>query len=179
MKINPSNPGLDLLKHLENNSQPNKGAEKKHETKKDEYVPGDKEKVNTYEKDITRLKEKSEEAYKSLRIIVTQLLERQGYTVEKLESKDPDYQVEIDETARKEAAELIADDGPLGAEAVSQRIVDFALAISGGDKSRLDKLKGAIDQAFQEVENKLGALPEVSQDTYDLIMEKLDRWAEE
>ena len=93
MKINPSNPGVDLLKNLGNTRQQNKGAEKKPETKKDEYVPGDKEKVNTYEKDIARLKEKSEEAYKSLRVIVTQLLERQGYTVEKLESKDPDYQM--------------------------------------------------------------------------------------
>jgi len=39
--------------------------EQKPETKKDEYVPGDKEKVTIYEKDIARLKEKSEEAYKS------------------------------------------------------------------------------------------------------------------
>jgi len=179
MKINPSNPGVDLLKNLGNTIQQNKGSEQKPETKKDEYVPGDKEKVNTYEKDIAKLREKSEEAYKSLRIIVTQLLERQGYTVEKLESKDPDYQIEVDETARKEAAELIADDGPLGAEAVSDRIVDFALAISGGDKTRVEKLKEAVDIAFKEVEQKLGTLPEVSQKTYDLIMEKLDRWAEE
>ena len=99
--------------------------------------------------------------------------------MEKLESKDSDYQLEVDETARKEAAELIVDDGPLGAEAVSDCIVDFALAISGGDKTRVEKLKEAVDIAFKEVEQKLGTLPEVSQKTYDLIMEKLDRWAEE
>jgi len=71
MKINLSKPGVDLLKHLENNSQQNKGAEQKLETKKDEYVPGDKEEITTYEKDIAKLKVKSEEAYKSLGIIVT------------------------------------------------------------------------------------------------------------
>ena len=179
MKINPSNPEVNLLKNLENNKQQGKGAEQKPEPKKDEYVPGDKESVTTYEKDIAKVQEESEKAFKSLRAIVTQLMERQGYTVEKLENKDADYQIEVDDIAREEAAELIAEDGPLGAEAVSERILDFAKAVSGGDKSRLDNLKEAIDKAFQEVENKLGTLPDVSQKTYDLTMEKLNSWAEE
>ena len=78
--------------------------------------------------------------------------------------------------ARLEAHELIWPDGILGVEAVSQRIVDFAIAISGGDKSKLDILRKAIDDGFKAAEKILGELPEISKETYNRIMEKLDAW---
>ncbi len=127
---------------------------------------------------IEKLREESEKAYDSLKQIVIKLLVRQGYSVERLKSGEIDN-LEVDEAARNEAAGLIADDGPLGAEAVSSRIVEFAKAISGGDKSKLGMLREAVDEGFNQVKNILGVLPEVSLKTYDLIMEKLDKWENE
>ena len=125
---------------------------------------------------VDKLKRDSEKAYAHLKRIVEDMLKRQGKTLKLVE---PDEFIEVDETARLEAQELIGPDGALGVEAVSQRIVDFAIAISGGDKSKLDTLKKAINQGFKEAEKILGELPDISKQTYDRIMEKLDNWEKE
>lgn len=125
---------------------------------------------------IEQLKKDSERAYATLRQIVNDLLRRQGKSLDILQNDDV---VEVDETARLEAKELIGANGPLGIEATSDRIVNFAKAISGGDRSKLNALRGAIDKGFKEAEKILGGLPEISQKTYERIMEKLDTWEEE
>ena len=125
---------------------------------------------------ILKLKAETDKAYDSLRRIVEELLTRQGKTFKLL---GPDTIVEVDEKARLEAQELIGPDGELGVEKTSQRIVDFAIAISGGDKSKLEDIKRAIDKGFKEAERVLGELPEISRQTYDAIMEKLDAWEKE
>ena len=73
------------------------------------------------------------------------------------------------------------------AENTSQRIVDFAVSFSGlfegsGDEF-LSMIKDAIDEGFKQAREMLGDLPdEVSgliDDTYKLVMEKLDAWGNE
>ena len=126
---------------------------------------------------IVRLREESEKAYSGLRQLVEQLLARQGLSMRDAVRGST---VEVDETARAEAAALVADDGELGAEAVSTRIVDFAKALSGGDPTKIGMLRGAIEMGFREAARVLGGtLPEVSLRTYDLVMQKLDAWAAE
>ncbi|NLY76461.1 MAG: hypothetical protein GX080_00035 [Tissierellia bacterium] len=133
-----------------------------------------KDKGHIYDKmTVDKLKKDSERAYSSLRRIVEDLLARQGKAFHLLKEGD---QVIVDEQARLEAQELIGPDGILGIEAVSQRIVDFAIAISGGDKSKLDTLRKAIDDGFKAAEKMLGGLPEISKETYNRVMEKLDAW---
>lgn len=141
-------------------------------------VTYDKPKAARDEKTIAALKKESEKAYRQLRELVEQLLKRQGYNWSKIAEGDLEG-IEIDQIAIDEAKALIAEDGPLGAEKTSERIFQFAVAISGGDKTKLEELKKAIDQGFKEVEGMLGGLPEVSQRTYELVMEKLDRWYQE
>jgi hypothetical protein len=73
------------------------------------------------------------------------------------------------------------------AENTSQRIVDFALkfynAFTGAGEDFLAMIKDAIEKGFAEAKDILGNLPDpVSQlvsDTRDLVMQKLDKWAEE
>ena len=192
MKINPTNTaaGFGKITGL-NIKKPSAGN--KAEKAVDQFISGNSrhEKVLTYNKHavravkadsttIARLQKESEEAYAPLKQIVAELLEKQGYSVQQVKDAWPAFpEIEIDEATRIEAASLIADDGPLGAEAVSKRIVDFAIAVSGGDKSKLPELKGAIEKGFEKVKDMLGSLPEVSLKTYDLVMEKLDRWEKE
>lgn len=135
------------------------------------------DKGHIYNKDtIAELKRDSEKAYGHLKRLVEEMLRRQGMSFSTLTSKDV---VKVDEQARLEAEALIGEDGPLGVEAVSDRLVNFAKAISGGDKSKLASLRKAIDQGFKAAEKILGKLPEISQKTYDRIMEKLDVWENE
>ncbi len=87
-------------------------------------------------------------------------------------------EVEVDEQAAAEASELISAGGEFSPEAVSDRIVNFAKSISGGDTEKYGLLKDAIEKGFNEAREILGgSLPEISETTYDLVMDKLDNWA--
>ena len=194
MKINPNVPQPQQLpaqqiRKAEQDVKPEKGIAEKKEV---EYVPSSQEpQAVTYKKPkagiegtvkpdadvVASLKEASEQRFASLRRMVEDLLRRQGMTF--LDIADGKT-VEVDETARAEAQAAIADGGEFSAEAVSDRIVEFAKAISGGDKSKLQMLIGAIDEGFSQARKALGGeLPEISQKTYDLIMQKLDAWQNE
>ncbi len=156
--------GKEKSKEDKINDQPAAVFEKS-ETKKTGHI---------YDKaTIQKLKKESEQAHMQLIRIVEDLLKRQGKTLNLLKVDDL---VEVDETARAEAEELIGPDGPLGVEAVSTRLVDFAIALSGGDKSKADSLRKAIDQGFKEAEKILGKLPDISKETYKLTMEKFDAY---
>lgn len=151
------------------------------------YEPADQNPKSTtytksghiYDKEtVDKLKHQSEKAHRHLMDLIEKLLLKQGHSIKTITSEEW-AQIEVDEETRLEAQRMIDPGGPLSAEAVSDRIVDFAKAISGGDIEKLDKLKEAIDKGFKEAEKILGELPQVSRETYDLIMEKLDAWAEE
>jgi len=172
MKIQPLSPGKTYFFKKQNMEKKEINTQLEN---RDIYIGSKKEKI-TYGKTIKhdpisvkRLKDESEKAYETLRRIVRELIQDQSKKELKLKAVE-------EESLRNEAARLVADDGPLGAEAVSNRIVDFAIAISGGDKSKINELKAAIKEGFRQVEEILGGLPEVSRKTYSLIMEKLDKW---
>ena len=58
--------------------------------------------------------------------------------------------------------------------------VPVFLAISGGDKAQIGKLKAAIEDGFKQAKEALGGyLPEISQKTYDEVMKRMDEWANE
>ena len=105
----------------------------------------------------------------NLRYLVEELIQNQG----KLRNR-----AVIDIHTVNEAKELISEDGPYGVQAVSDRIVDFAIAVSGGDKSKLEELKAAIDKGFEKARDAFGGtLPDICNQTHDEVMRKLDDWA--
>lgn len=151
----------------------------------DQYIPSEKEQSITYKKPtykadmstIERLKAESEKAHEQLRNLVRQLLERQGLEMKDVLSGEKEFVV--DEQARLEAQASIGEGGENSPEMVSDRIVEFANAISGGDRSKFELLKNAIEEGFSQAKEALGGtLPEISQKTYELVMEKLDKWNE-
>lgn len=164
----------------------------------DSYEHTQPEKKVTYSKPevdqrtIQQLQEESDRAYSRLKQIVTDMLKRQGLKFKEIgntktkDSKSADITIEdlkdvkVDETAQKEAQAMIAEGGDYSAEKVSDRIVDFAKAISGGDVSKLELLKSAIEKGFEAAEGAFGdELPDISKQTHDLVMTKLDQWAKE
>lgn len=89
-----------------------------------------------------------------------------------------DGEVDISTMSPETAQELIADDGYFGVEKTSERIFNFAVGMAGGDPGRIDAIRQGVENGFQEALDAFGGwLPDISYDTYDTVMQKLDDWA--
>ena len=86
----------------------------------------------------------------------------------------------IDELSQKEAQSLISEDGYWGVNQTSQRILDFAKALSGGDPDKIEMLRAAVEKGFEQAESAWGGeLPGISYETREKIMAGFDEWANE
>ena len=62
----------------------------------------------------------------------------------------------------------------------SSRILDFATALTGGDPSKIEEMRNAFKKGYAQAEKTWGGkLPEISQKTYDAVMEGFDKLAKE
>ena len=67
-----------------------------------------------------------------------------------------------------------------GAEKTAQRILDFAKNLAGDDTSAFATLKDAFQKGFDQAGGIWGdKLPDVCQDTYDLVQKGFDEWEKE
>ena len=64
-----------------------------------------------------------------------------------------------------------------GVDAVATRLMDMAMALSGGDPSKAELLRDAVQKGFAAV-GDLDSLPQVCQDTYTETMKRFDYWVE-
>ncbi len=86
--------------------------------------------------------------------------------------------VDLSEITQEEAQELVADDGYFGVEQTADRIFSLAAGIAGGDPSRVEAVREGVRQGFEEALEAFGGwLPEISYQTLDAVMAKLDEWA--
>jgi len=86
----------------------------------------------------------------------------------------------VDELAKEQAQKSLEDGGYWSVEKTSDRIVEFAKALTGGDPSKVESMRSAIEQGFKEATKTWGKdLPDITKDTYDAIQTKLDQWAAE
>lgn len=77
----------------------------------------------------------------------------------------------------EEAKEDVAEGGFFSVESVTKRIMSFAKAISGNDPSKAALLRSAFEDGFKEASKIWGdSLPQISQDTYDSVMDAFDKW---
>lgn len=80
---------------------------------------------------------------------------------------------EVDEATKKEAQEAISEDGYYGVKQTTDRIFDFALALTGGDKEKMKKMEAAFEEGYKEATKAWGQeLPGISKQTYDAVKEK-------
>lgn len=86
----------------------------------------------------------------------------------------------VDPETRAAAQSAIAEDGYWGVAQTSERLVNFARALVGGDPARAEEMRDAVIKGFQAAEKAWGgALPDISQKTYDATMRLFDDWAQE
>lgn len=84
----------------------------------------------------------------------------------------------VDAATKAQAQADIAEDGYWGVEQTSSRIIDFAVALTGGDPDKVEEMREAFKKGFKQAEETWGGkLPEISQKTYDAVMKKFDELA--
>lgn len=132
---------------------------------------------------VNKMKADAEAHAQQLQNIVQQLMSKQGETYNTangiwsiLASGD----FTVDAATKAQAEKDIAEDGYWGVEQTSDRIIDFANALTGGDPSKIEEMREAFKKGYKQAEKTWGGkLPDISQRTYDAVMEKFDKLAEE
>ncbi len=91
-----------------------------------------------------------------------------------------DGKVTVDDAAKEEAQKAISEGGFWSVEKTSDRIIDMAKALTGGDPSKIQSMVDAFKKGYEQATKAWGKeLPEISSKTYDAVMEKFDNWANE
>ena len=155
------------------------------------------ETVKTYTRDAATLSEISqlvEQKFASLKATVENLFSMQSLKfgeskglsfdriLEKYDGKLKEFyqNLEVDENTRLTAQQDIAEDGFWGVKQTSERAIAFAKALSGGDPSKVELLKKAVEDGYAAAEKAWGGeLPEISRLTQEATLKGLDAWAQE
>ena len=132
---------------------------------------------------IAQLKADQEARMSQLTSIVQKMMTQQGHAIGLADDMwkflaKGDFEVSADVKAQAQAD--IAEDGYWGVEKTSDRILDFAKALSGGDPDKADELLEAFKEGFKQATGAWGQdLPEISQKTYKAVEEKFAAWKAE
>lgn len=125
---------------------------------------------------VSQLKDKMEQDQAKLFDFVRNTLAGQGNAL--AEADDvwkfiASGKYEVDAETKAEAQAAISEDGFYGVKQTSERIYDFALALTGGNKEQMKKMESAFEEGFKEATKSWGKeLPEISKQTYDAVKEK-------
>ena len=138
----------------------------------------------TYKPDtalINKLKADADARTSQLRSLVEQMMGKQATTYGNANDiwsflRSGNYTV--DPATKAQAQADIAEDGYWGVGQTSDRIIQFATALTGGDPDKIEAMRDAFKKGYAQAEKTWGgSLPEISQKTYDAVMEKFDRLA--
>lgn len=125
--------------------------------------------------DIQAMLDESNRKVDELMNLIRPLVEQQGLSLAKVASGE--QKLTVDQATIDKAKADIAEDGEFGVRKVSERILSFAKYAMGNDPANLDKIRDAVKLGFDQAKEALGgALPEISQQTYNTIMAEFDRW---
>ena len=171
-----------------------KAAETKDSSKEDSgviYEPSKESQTasstkKTYTPDtnlINKLKADAEARTAQMRSLVEKMMSGQANTYGKANDiwqflRSGNYTV--DAATKLQAQADIADDGYWGVDQTSDRIIQFANALTGGDPDKIEEMREAFKKGYAQAEKTWGgSLPDISKRTYDAVLEKFDKMAEE
>lgn len=132
---------------------------------------------------INKLKADAEARTAQLRSLVEQMMGKQTNAYGQANDiwqflRSGEYTV--DPATKAQAQADIAEDGYWGVNQTSDRIIQFATALTGGDPDKIEEMREAFKKGYAQAEETWGgSLPEISQKTYEAVMEKFDKLAEE
>lgn len=136
---------------------------------------------------VAKLKADAEARVSQMQSLVEKLFTKQGNTFGiASDGKDSIWKFlasgnfTVDAATKAQAQADIAEDGYWGVNQTSDRILDFAKALSGGDPDKMEEMKNAFIKGYKQATGAWGKdLPDISSRTYDAVMEKFDKWSEE
>lgn len=132
---------------------------------------------------INQLKADAEARTSQLRSLVEKLMTGQGNAIGTADDiwsflRKGDFTVDAETKAQAQAD--IAEDGYWGVNQTSDRILDFAKALTGGNPDKIEEMREAFKKGFEMATKTWGdELPDISQKTYEATMKKFDAWAAE
>lgn len=152
-------------------------------------------KSKLYSRDtVNRMNAELDAKYSGLKSLVEKLLSGQsaksgqssGLSFEQIQQqysgnlKEFYSNLQVDSDTKLQAQKDIAADGYWGVNQTSQRIVEFAKNLSGGDKAKIEELRKAIEKGFDNAERAWGgSLPDICMQTKEAVMKGIDDWANE
>jgi len=81
----------------------------------------------------------------------------------------------VDAETKAAATEAISENGEFGVKKTSERIFEFALALTGGDEKLMKKMQEAVTEGFSQATAAWGKeLPSITGDTFEAITQKFD-----
>ncbi len=188
--------GVDAANAYSAYNTTTKAAEKEAETKavestdkKEEVgavyepsVPTETDKTaKTYKPDtnlIAKLKADADARTAQFKSLVEQLIGKQATTngqATDIWSFLSKGEFTVDAETKAQAQKDIAEDGYWGVEKTSDRIIEFANALTGGDPDKIEDMREAFKKGYEQAEKTWGGeLPEISKKTYDAVMKKFD-----
>ena len=107
---------------------------------------------------VNKMKADAEAHAKQLQSIVEKLMTQQGQTFNKANgiwSVLASGNLKVDAATQAQAQKDIAEDGYWGVEQTSDRIIDFANALTGGDPSKIEEMREAVLSSIQPISKKL------------------------
>jgi hypothetical protein len=177
----------DSKSHVKENVKSDKNSEKKQSNYSDTAAVYEKNDSKTTEKvytrdsaTIERLLAEADKRAQSLRQLVEKMLLKQGQTFD--DSTDiygllREGKVQADPETRAQAQKDIAEDGYWGIKQTSDRLVSFAMALTGGDPSKANEMIDAVKKGYEQAKKAWGgSLPGICKDTYDAAISKLENW---
>lgn len=130
---------------------------------------------------VSQLKADVQSRTNQLTSIVTKMLEKQGVaigTADDMWKNLAGGNFTVDAATKAQAQADIAEDGYWGVKQTSQRIFDFAMALSGGDQETMEKMRSAFEKGFKQATAAWGKeLPSISKNTYDAVEKMFDDYA--
>lgn len=130
---------------------------------------------------IAQLKSDAEQRTAQLTSMVQDMMKNQGVQVGTADSiwrflAGGNYTVTA--AAKAQAQEAISEDGYYGVKQTSERILEFAKALTGGDPAKAEEMRAAFEKGFKQATKAWGKeLPDISNRTYDAVMKGFDEWA--
>ncbi|MCL2253326.1 MAG: hypothetical protein FWC09_02695 [Lachnospiraceae bacterium] len=132
---------------------------------------------------IARLKSEVDARKSQLMELVKNMISGQGNAQNKADciwALLRDGKLTVDAATRDQAVQDISEDGYWGVKQTSERILDFAKALTGGDPSKIDEMEKAFEKGFKMAEKIWGGkLPEISQQTFDAVRDGFQKMREE
>ena len=132
---------------------------------------------------VKQLKADQESRQNSLTNLVSQMLGKQAGMYGIANGDDSIWKIfangnfTVDAATKAQAQEDISDDGYWGVKQTSQRLFDFASALAGDDEDKMREMQKAMEKGFKQATAAWGKdLPDISQRTYDAVLEKFDKW---